>query len=1539
MKKTFKKIMALLLLLTITFTSLYSSLLQAESVKDEVIVETGEQSQPLIEEDVEIEEESIEEELIVEVSEETNTTTQENDLPTDEQQEVITPIETKTSDFENYFNEDDYIDLDLIDEVIVEENKDELALLLEQFNDEKNIVLNDEQIKQIVSGYSNPFENIMMARSFSFAFLNENINTKASINNFELSSVYDGTALFDTNDEPGNDSSSQNKIVRSFDKVVYRTSYSTISDDNLNPIHEGTFTFKAVLPVSSDIAQWDTNAMWWMENIVITTDENSSTIEGNINIKNQVVAPRVGTINWVIMVNEAKNNTPIPAPTFTMGINDTRLETKGEDLVVSAKPFVNAKIFYEGEFKEKPTFSLMLELLSNLPGKGKKGLEVLDSNSNIKLQISLNYDQKLLMYKNNSNEAISGYDESIVGRKIPIDDAGKQLITLFNKVYNGGDVSIVQNGNTLDVEISNFAFDKLTNKVTNISSKNNELLGEDFNDDSYPFGAYVFSVEKPKPTDSKQIFEAKIISLNAKSLGQESLSDYIESDNKATYLLGVPEGGGPGTSGGPVQRIQAVVVNPTTKQAFTLIGNDASRNIPPDYTVYPGELVRITQDTMMYKGVHRAYIETYWGLIKFDTNIFEALKDEEEYSSSVPCAQPAQKEFYWVAKTDKTGWIDEQEMYNAHISNVRNKNGYELFKTANEAIDSGYVVVGFLSKSMYVNPNYVFDTAGPGTYPALRVKADAILDPKTKAYNENNNPNRVGIILGELEGIDFNNNSFLRQNVYGSLGDELDMYRDHKFINLGFIKATYDINGNIVSPSRSNANGNTGGNYTHAPSLVGSSFYVQPYNTYVNKHILQKTNENVEKEVFNLDTNQNKVYFSIEAGTKSQIELKTLDTFTLSEIIPKYLLPINESSSIEEKWGIVYDGDIYQDETTNGKAGIIIKNYSKNATDSKTVTEILKITNKEKPTYKIIETKDESGNTIITWTFENYPASYKLPAINYVATIDKNVNYGEKINTKTTVYTRFAPKPNVANKGIVPVRIGGATIEKNALFPLRDETTPIGFNITFRNNDIFSDNNTSIDCISLDVLPYDNENNKGLVLEDYYLNNVSIKTTLYDENTSDDLKPTLTLFYTTKESEVVDKDSSNLILIEGKDKKLFEFSQSYFEKVELELTNADNAYSLSSKAIEDFKSSLQGKKITAIAIKCENVAKNSMYDYSYEYAWKDDIKQKQHQSYDTVFNSVRLAVASSIYQETIESAYSSPSINKNIVKINSEEGNDLNGKPVKTGDILTYRIFYSNPTDEVSIVKVFDEIPKGSTYVDNSATNNGVYNTSNKSLEWTFENVKPQESGFVEFAVKCDLNDEIKEIINTASVQINNNPKQNTQTIKNPKKIITAIKDSDPKPGSVVKEEDIITYFIKVKNTGKYDLDNVVVTDIIPTGTTLHSVNSTYNGRYDSVRNMVLFDSPLLKVDQEITVSFSVKVNKNQNVKTVKNLASYGYDNLANKDTNIVEHQLLVITQVPPQSVYTPVNTSSKSMLKLYGISIVASIILLKLVNKKRNNR
>lgn len=82
---------------------------------------------------------------------------------------------------------------------------------------------------------------------------------------YEISNIVDGTAPFDADDASGNDSSSENGIVRSFDSVNYTLKYTTaIRDSELQGIDSANVMAEFVLPCSPIKAEFNVETMTWM---------------------------------------------------------------------------------------------------------------------------------------------------------------------------------------------------------------------------------------------------------------------------------------------------------------------------------------------------------------------------------------------------------------------------------------------------------------------------------------------------------------------------------------------------------------------------------------------------------------------------------------------------------------------------------------------------------------------------------------------------------------------------------------------------------------------------------------------------------------------------------------------------------------------------------------------------------------------------------------------------------------------------------------------------------------------------------------------------------------------------------------------------------------------------------------------------------------------------------------------------------------------------------------------------------------------------
>ena len=1490
-----------------------SDLNEAEEKNDysnEDIIEQGEINK---EEDIIAEDESFNE-LNIEINENEDLLNEETKLHSDEINELVKEdnnefnnsinsdesYEKSVEESEDFIKEDEenlelFVDSDnKVEDISIPEQFDEnieIKKIIDeqniQYNNLKSYILNNSEILNILSGNEKPFKKVKNQYKSNDDFV------ECYVNNFELIKTYDGTAPFDINDDKGNDSSFDNKIVRSFDKVVYRTAYSTLSKNILDTSMSGRFYLKATLPISSKIASFDTKAMEWIENLTVDIKDDYSTLEGYIDVENQVVSPRVGVINWVISVNQAFNNTIIPAPTFYIGLNDKDyLNVVGESLKVSAKSNINAKINYEGTINDKKLFSIVLELLANSKGKGIKGQEILNEAENISFKLVANDNHQIIDYKVNDDSTSAILKNEVYGKLVPI--SGKNNSD-FNTVFNSGEINVVDNL----VTINNFKFDSLYNKVTNNSNKNNTLQGLDYDDDRYPFGSYVFLSDLPSTLNNNKFYTFKISDLSAKDNFGENIFETNTEDNVAGYTIGKPEGGGSGGGGGPAQFLTVNVINSSTKERFTLIGKDATRNIPPDYSVYPNDLVSITQGAMMYKNFDRAYIKQYLGFIKFDTNFFEALRNNEQFSNPIPNNSLKNLQFNWVCKENKNGWDNEEEMYNAHISDVKNQNGFKLYNDADSAINDGCKVVGFFSVSEFVNPSYSISFDAFGTYPAVRVRSDVLVDKNTNKLLEKDNPKRVGVILGELEGIDFDGNSYKRYNVYNSLGDDLDMYKNHRDIKLGFIKAKYDKNGVLSTSSRSNAIGNRNGNWTHAASLVGGAFFVKDYNTYINTHISQKISDTVTKEVFNLDMNQYNVYFDIETGTSLDTIVNITDDFEIIQRIPNTIKPFTNDDSIEKKWNIMYDGEIVND---NSIDGISINNYSTNLLTSKTCLNI--------PNNNIryeIEEKVNGEYTDIIWKVYNYPVSYKLPKIHFAAKIDENLGSNQNIVLNSTIKSKNMLNTNVDSVGLKTIRIGGATISKIA-DPIIRKDAPIRFKIEFSNKTIFSDSSENIDAIIYDDL--DLKDNLG----NYFLNNIELTSEIYNKDKNSN--PKIKFIYSNTKKDLNLDTLSNI------------FDINNYDFIELNLNKNNDLYHIDDISIEKIKNILNKGKVREVAFCFENIGYNSKLSLSYDYDWNDKNEKSLKENNLTVENIVHLKVFSNINQVTFDKAISYPNILKEITKINDKESdvvNGLNNSLVKENDIIEYKINFINTKDTNARVKIFDSIPMGTQIIESSISDGGIYDKNNTVL-WEFSNVKPNIMKSVKFSVKV-IDDNTKNIENKGKMQFDDDPFIETNVITNPKVKIYAYKDSNIKNGSVVENNEKIEYYIKIKNDSNFNVENVKVKDKIPKNTLFHKVNN--NGHFIENLNEVYFDIPLIKPNEEITVSFVVIVNSNNKHVEIENSAYYGIG-IPNKKTNTVYHYTnnKVIT-------YDVVETGNKSILLIYLITIFFSGICIYFINKK----
>ncbi|MEE1037074.1 MAG: hypothetical protein U0L15_08155, partial [Oscillospiraceae bacterium] len=92
----------------------------------------------------------------------------------------------------------------------------------------------------------------------------------AYINVFKVDKCVTGTAEWDADDKPGNDSSEANNILRTFDEMSYTLEFGTKlrdakAQENVGGYRAGRVYFEFILPVSKDQAQFETGSMDFLQ--------------------------------------------------------------------------------------------------------------------------------------------------------------------------------------------------------------------------------------------------------------------------------------------------------------------------------------------------------------------------------------------------------------------------------------------------------------------------------------------------------------------------------------------------------------------------------------------------------------------------------------------------------------------------------------------------------------------------------------------------------------------------------------------------------------------------------------------------------------------------------------------------------------------------------------------------------------------------------------------------------------------------------------------------------------------------------------------------------------------------------------------------------------------------------------------------------------------------------------------------------------------------------------------------------------------------
>ena len=261
---------------------------------------------------------------------------------------------------------------------------------------------------------------------------------------------------------------------------------------------------------------------------------------------------------------------------------------------------------------------------------------------------------------------------------------------------------------------------------------------------------------------------------------------------------------------------------------------------------------------------------------------------------------------------------------------------------------------------------------------------------------------------------------------------------------------------------------------------------------------------------------------------------------------------------------------------------------------------------------------------------------------------------------------------------------------------------------------------------------------------------------------------------------------------------------------------------------------------------------------------------------------------------------------KNTAKVDGEDTNEVINHVIKPhitrskiawplfgklheDDEITYMIFAGNNGTETKIIDISDEIPLGTTYVQNTADNGGVYVSGKKSkIIWKNVTLAPNDVKMFTFKVKINkLPEGVYEatIKNIAIVDGENTNEVNHEVVK---PHITRLKANNPIETENLHEGDTITYKITAGNDGT-EARTIKIEDEAPEGTTLKEIITAGGSKVGE--KGVVWENVTLNPGDSKTFEFSVTVNnlpEKEYGKTIKNTAK-----VDGKDTNEVTNHVV----------------------------------------------
>ena len=898
-----------------------------------------------------------------------------------------------------------------------------------------------------------------------------------------------GTGPFDENDEPGNDSSATNNIVRSFDTVTYEleanmsvnnTGHGSEDANTYASFRGGVIYVEATIPEeNAGLMKWSIDDMTWANGTGVLSDDGLTFTAQYQMDDDKITVPGKQTLTLILKVEGAGNGSTI-TPTFKVWMqgNESNKENEGyeaveitdeEPVTISAKPSYNIKLVKSGRYTPKATvdfddgngevtgrmysYGIILQLYNEDTEKGLKGVEYPQGD------ITFDIETKL--------EAV----ETIDGKQVTTDITDLATPKLWNYRVNIG--TNTQNPIYGNIPDRNMYFGSYTGfddasmpygiyddsqerKEGMIWNSGNISAQENENVISVTINGYEFNGVFPKRNfyynSNSSIVYGENVGCFSAGVFQIFVPDNEETLKDRTYYLTIEDNNMKATSitnkeatnqvitNDDAQRIPHYVLKPGSyNHSITMLDDEARYLNYNDASISNAGKARaskcqniiarlsISQNTDNDIGTE---IKSINKLVKFDGDGFEPILYDNGDKASFTTETMTWRTWY-VTKKDGTNWLDEAERNN---SNIEDLNMYENL----EDIPEEYKCVGmyFESQGGILNIPQRIETQ----YICIRMKIKDTAEIG-KTYGIMQDDDYWNVTLDRTTQTALNPNAEYPETVWS-------------MHNQQYVQTQYDENGQIITGTHyiSNKWGNT-------VLVVGADSNIDVQSI--------DSETGAEKITYDLGRNENEVTLQI--------------TPTLSELDP-------------------------QTPTNIKGATVRIKQ-----TLPKELTYIPGSSNYGEP----IETiQNDDGTTTYIWDIYNCNVGEAIEPLVIKAEIDPDTINGTTLSVTSVIEPDrdliglSSLEFRTANTGIQIVNLSSHSLNKETTNRIIESNGEITYRVTYQNKTDYS----MPDFQLLDILPYNGDGRDSAYNGTYILKDVKVTQTAGGSSVSND---NLSLYTTT----------------------------------------------------------------------------------------------------------------------------------------------------------------------------------------------------------------------------------------------------------------------------------------------------------------------------------------------------------------------------------------------------------------------------------------